>query len=232
MVSKKWLGALVALVAATGACSSGEPNAPEATGSTSAKQVATIGCTPLATGTPFLSCGALSSTNVALATQVQTQLSAQMQTMFASVSLVPDFTANTVAITSPDAAFGTFFGPQIVAPLTTAGVFTAAIPFAVGDIAPGFNLVANIWGAIPVWNSPLWTGGAMPALNTSLFTPAPLLPGFGATGFANTSAAFNSSAANTAAFSAATMPLSLWISTPLDGTFPLACNGAMPLGCL
>ncbi len=235
MLSKKLFGALAAVATCAGACTSSGPTASDTTGTTQSPQVATtLACTPLvAAQAPFVSCGAGAATQLALASSVQSTIAAQMQAAFANLTLTPDLTANQVLITSQAAQFGTFFGNQIVAPLSPAGAFTVAVPISLGSIAPNLSLVANVFGAIPGLNTPFATG-------SPLFSTGPLAT-FNTT--ANSSfSAFNSAAfnlgslntgpLNTATISAATLPLTFLISTPITATTPVICSGAFTLGCL
>ena len=119
MLSKKWLGAAAIIATCTGACSSGSPAPQDLTGTNSARQVAGLGCTPLMTTGNFLNCGALDGTSMALATQLQTTLSASFGTMFANIGLMPDWTANQVTLTSSAADLGTFFGSGMIAPVAS-----------------------------------------------------------------------------------------------------------------
>jgi hypothetical protein len=231
MVSKKWLSALGAVAICTAGCATSDPSAPEQTGNTSSAQViAPLACAPILTTTlPLLSCGAMAASSVALASSIQTSIMASMQTAFTSLTLTPDLVANQVVLTSTAPAFTTFFGPQIIAPLTPIGWFTAAIPFPIGTLAPGFNLTASVFGIVPGMIPPIAT--VTPALLPPLVTPVPFAP-FGAASTAAFSTAAATSTATTAAFSAATMPLTFFITTPIVDGFPITCSGAIPLTCL
>jgi hypothetical protein len=233
MLSKKLLSALAAVAICSGACSSGDPAGSEPTASAESRQVATLTCTPLfATQAALLNCGASVSTQLATASSIQSTIAAQMQAAFATLTLTPNFAANQVVITSNAAAFSTFFGPQIIAPLTTAGAFTAAVPFTVGTIAPGLNLVANVFGTVPGLFTPFATGAPLfstPFITGTAATNASLAAFNNAT---LNAAQVNSAALNTAAVNAAMMPLTFLISTPTIVAAPLICSGSIPLGCI
>jgi hypothetical protein len=245
MLSRTLFAALVVTAIGSGACTSatpdGAPSAREHTGAAQSPQVATLACTPLSiTGAtaqvPFISCGATAVNGIALASSVQATLATQMQSAFSTLVLTPDFTANQVAITSQAAAFSTFFGSQIVAPLTAGGVFSVAAPLTLGTLAPNVALTANVFGAVPFATTPL---AATPSLTFGTTGADPI------TGFNNANASFgsfnsaafttaasNTAAMNTAAINSATMPLTILISSPLTATAPLICSGAISLGCL
>jgi hypothetical protein len=245
MLSKTSLVALVATALGSGACTSttpdAAPNAREHTGAAQSPQVATLACTPLGvTGAtaqvPFISCGATSATGIALATSVQATLATQMQSAFSTLVLTPNFAANQVAITSQAAAFSTFFGTQIVAPLTAGGVFSVAAPLTLGTIAPNVAITANVFGAVPFTSTPL---AAVPSLTFGVSGADPItafnnanasFSSFNSAAF--TTAATNTAAMNSAAINSATMPLTILISSPLTATTPLICSGAITLGCL
>jgi hypothetical protein len=244
MLSKTLFAALVATAFGSGGCTSttpdGAPSSREHTAAAQSPQVATLACTPLgitgATALPFISCGATSATGIALASSVQATLATQMQTAFSTLVLTPDFTANQVAITSQAAQFSTFFGPQIVAPLTAGGVFSVAAPLTLGTLAPNFALTASVFGAVPFASTPL---AATPSLTFGVGGADPITAfnnanaSFGSfNSAAFTTAATNTAAMNTAAINSATMPLTILISSPLTATTPLICSGAISLGCL
>jgi hypothetical protein len=245
MLSKTLFAALVATTVGSGACTSttpdGAPNAREHTAAAQSPQVATLACTPVGfTGVtaqvPFITCGATAATGIALASSVQATLATQMQSAFSTLVLTPDFTANQVAITSQAAAFSSFFGTQIVAPLTAGGVFSVAAPLTLGTFAPNVTLTANVFGAVPFVGTPLaaaapltlGVGGADPI--TTFNNANGSFGSFNSAAF--TTAATNTAAMNTAAVSAATMPMTILISSPLTATAPLVCSGAISLGCL
>jgi hypothetical protein len=237
-LSKTLFTALVAITIGSGACTStapgGAPSASEHTGNARSPQVATMACTPLVTPqAPLISCGATAAAQVSFASSVQATLATQMQSAFATLVLTPSFAANQVAITSQAAEFSTFFGTQIVAPLTAGGVFSVAVPLSLGTLAPNVSLVANVFGAVPFVTTPF-------ATSTSTFLgPDPI------TAFNNANASFssfntaafntaatNTAALNTAAVNAASMPMTILITSPLTATTPLVCSGAVSLGCL
>jgi hypothetical protein len=243
MLSKTFFAALVATAIGSGACTStapdGTPSAKERTGSAQAPQVATLACTPLSVTAqvPFINCGATAAAGITLASSVQATLATQMQSAFSTLVLTPDFTANQVAITSQAAQFSTFFGTQIVAPLTAGGVFSVAVPLTLGTLAPNVSIVANVFGAVPFTSSPFAT--ASPTFTTAFGTTDPItafnaanasFSSFNSAAF--TTAATNTAAMNTAAINAASMPMTILFSSPLTATTPLVCSGAISLGCL
>lgn len=176
------------------------PSSEEPRSTSSSQLIAPLTCTPvLATTTPFLSCGALASTDLTAASTIQTQLVSQINLALASVTITPDFTANQVVITSTAAEFASCFGNQIVAPLIPSGVFMTSVPIALPFFPDGFTLTANIFGMVP--------------------------------GVASTQLATTSSA-SFGAITATTMPLTVFITTPVGVDAPFTCSGALPLGCL
>jgi hypothetical protein len=246
MLSRTLFAACVATAIGSGACTSttpdANPSAREHTGAAQSPQVATLACTPLSiTGAtaqvPFISCGATSVDGIALASSVQATLATQMQSAFSTLVLTPSFTANQVAITSQAAAFSTFFGAQIVAPLTAGGVFSVSAPLTLGTIAPNVALTANVFGAVPFATTPL---AAAPSLTFGVAAGTDPITAFNNANAsfgsfnsaAFTTAATNTAAMNTAAINSATMPLTILISSPLTATAPLICSGAISLGCL
>jgi hypothetical protein len=228
MVSKTWFSLLAAAAIFTGACATNTPSgsSSEQTGTAAAPEVAPLACTPLLSTTPFLSCGAVDTTQLDLATSFQTQIIAQMQAALSSLTLTTNLTSSQVILSSQASQFSTLFGTQIIAPLTPAGLFNIQVPLLLGGISPQLNLVANIYGAIP-WLTPF--GTAAPLLSPIDTTLA--ASNVAINSAATSSAAFNSAAFNSATFSAATMPLTFVIS-PAVATAAFTCLGAMPLGCL
>lgn len=243
MFSKKLSVALALVASLAAACSStGAQDAadPGGTGSSSSKLA--IGCSALSLNTSLLACGATDITAFDTATQLQTQLATQMQSIFTSVTLAPDLAGNQVIITSTAPEFATLFGGQIIAPLNPVGVFSATIPFQVGALVPDFGLVANIWGQIPLSFDgtlalPLTTTALAAPLAPTLIAPDLLaLPGAVGTDLAvqstsTISATSTATQTATASLAAAQMPLTFWISTPIDATAPFFCNGSLPLFC-
>lgn len=222
----KKLLSLIALITvfALGCANGGPtPSAEEPNSSSSSQLVAPLTCTPvIATATPFLSCGALASTSITAATDIQTQLIAQMNLALASLTITPDFVANQVVITSSAAQFSTFFGAQIVAPLISSGVFMTSIPIVAPFFPDGFTLTANIFGMVP---------GIIP-VSPTVFTPA-LTTSIANTAAIDTTATVGATnAASFGALTATTMPLTVFITTPVGLTAPFTCSGALPLGCL
>jgi hypothetical protein len=239
MVSNRLFSVLAAVAMCVSACASSEPVPPEPTASAESPQaIAPLVCTQLFTApvTP-LNCGATTTASLALATSAQASIAAQMQAAFANITLTPSLAASQVAITSQAAEFATFFGSQIVAPLTTGGAFTAAVPLTLGTIAPGFGLTVNVFGAIPGVITPFATGAPLLGATTPLALSTPAVAMNASLSAFNT-AAFNAAALNTTAMStgaavnAASMPLTFLITTPLATTAPLICSGAVTLGCL
>jgi hypothetical protein len=217
MVSKKWYSLIAAAAIFTGACASNPPSGSsgtEQTGTATAPEVAPLACTPLLTSAPFLTCGALDTTQLDLATSFQTQIISQMQAALASLTVTTSLAASQVILSSQASQFATLFGSSIIAPLTPAGLFTVQVPLLLGGISPDLNLVVNVFGAIP-WLTPFPTAAPLASITTSATLAA-------------TNAAL---AANTAALSAATMPLTFVVS-PAVATASFSCLGAMPLGCL
>jgi hypothetical protein len=223
------LGALAAVAIGSAACSSsGEPTgSAEQTATANSAQVAALTCTPLLTTTaPLLNCGAIAASQTASIASMQAALTAQMQAAFASLTLTPNLTANTIAIASPAAAFGAFFPTAITAPLISDGFFTTTTPLALGTIAPNLALQANFFGIFPsLATTSVVTPTLTPFLNTTANTT------FAAFNQATLSAA-NTAAVNTSAIQAATLPLTVFISTPIATTMPFTCSGTIPLGCL
>jgi hypothetical protein len=223
MVSKKRFGALALLFACSGACATRDPVGSDPTASATTPQIASLACTPLnAAATPFLTCGALTADGLTVASSFQAQLTAQMQAIFANVTLTPNLGTNQLVITSPVDGFATLFGPQIVVPLSPAGFFSGAIPFTVGTLTPGLGLVANIFGIVP---------GLLPTSLTSSLVPLATTTGFANT-VVNTSASINASTSQNLTASSTTTPISFFITTPIAAGLPLSCSGAITLGCL
>jgi hypothetical protein len=230
-ISALALGALAAVSIGSSACSStNEPTgSQEQTASASSSQVAALTCTPLLTTTaPLLNCGAIDPTQVTTASSIQTQMTAQIQAAFASLTLTPNFTANTVGIASPATAFTTFFPTTLTAPLLSDGFFTTTTPLAVGTIAPNFALQASMFGLFPTLaTTPIVTPTLTPFLNTTANTTFAAFN----TATLNAATAANASAVNTSAIQATTLPLTIFISTPIATTVPFTCAGTIPLGC-
>jgi hypothetical protein len=197
--------------------------------------VATLACTPLFTAqAPLISCGATAASQVALASSVQATLATQMQSAFSTLVLTPSFSANQVAITSQATEFATFFGSQIVAPLTAGGAFSVAVPLSLGTLAPNVSLVANVFGAVPFVSTPFATaspGFAGPDPITAFNTANASFASFNTAAF-NTAAVNTAGGLNAAAFNAASMPMTILITSPLTATTPLVCSGTVSLGCL
>jgi hypothetical protein len=224
MGSKMWFSFVAAAAIFTGACASNAPSGSsgtEQTGTAESPVVAPLTCTPMLTTAPFLSCGAVDTAQLTLATGFQSQIIAQMQAALASLTLTTNLTSQQVIISSQASQFATLFGTQIIAPLTNAGLFTVQVPLLLNGISPNLNLVVNVFGAIP-WLTPFPTGA--PLISPALLTTPTLATSTLAT---STTLAANS----LATFSAATMPLTFIIS-PAVATAPFTCLGAMPLGCL
>jgi hypothetical protein len=232
MGSKKLIGALAVAAMCSGACAAGgpgsDPSATENTGTSESPVVASLACTPLLTTTaPLLTCGATAAAQLSVATSLQTSLAAQMQLAFANVTLLPQIAQNQVILSSTATAFTSFFGSQIIVPLTPTGMFTTVIPLPVSALAPGLALSATVFGFLP---------NVLPVIPTTLpVVTTSLLPAATSTQFAafNTAALSSiTSTVNTATLAAATMPLTVMITTPIDATLGLTCSGAIPLGCL
>jgi hypothetical protein len=235
MASKKWFSLVAVAAIFAGACATNTPSGGssfEQTGTAAAPEVAPLACTPLLSTAPSLSCGALDTTQLDLATSFQSQIITQMQAALASLTLTTNMASSQVILSSQASQFATLFGTQIIAPITPAGLFTVQVPLLLGGISPQLNLVANIFGAIP-WLTPF--GTAAPVISPIDTTLAPIDTTLGTSSAFNSSAfnssAFNSSTFNSATFSAATMPLTFVIS-PAVATAPFTCLGAVPLGCL
>jgi hypothetical protein len=238
MLSKTLFTALVGITIGSGACTSsspgGAPSAPEHTGSAQSPQVATLACTPIVPlQAPLINCGATAASQIALASSVQATLATQMQSAFSTLVLTPNFAASQIAISSQAAEFSTFFGSQIVAPLTTGGVFTVSAPLTLGTLAPDVSLVANVFGAVPFVTTPFATASPtlLPGTDpiTAFNTANPSFSSFNSVAF--TSAAVNTAAMTTAAINAS-MPMTVLFTSPLTVTSPLVCSGAVSLGCL
>lgn len=229
MVSKKLISALAVAACCSGACASsapsGDPTASENTSTQQSADISSFACTPLLTATtPLLTCGAGAAAQLSLATSVQTSIAAQMQAAFANVTLLPQIAQNQVIISSQAAAFTSFFGQQIIAPLSPVGLFNVAIPFSVGTLAPGFTLTANVFGFIP---------GVLPTVPLPTIDTT-LLPAVNQAQFAAFNAATISTMTSfqTQTLASMTMPLTVLITTPLNAALPLTCSGTVPLGCL
>jgi hypothetical protein len=226
MLSKKWFSLVAAAAIFTGACASNAPtgsSGSEHTGTAESPEIAPLTCTPLLTTAPFLSCGALDTTQLTLATSFQSQIVTQMQAALANLTVTTNLAANQVILSSQASQFSTLFGSQIIAPLTPAGLFTVQVPLLLGSISPNLNLVVNVFGAIP-WLFPF--GTAAPLLTPTIVTPIDTTASL-----ATTAAATSAATTSLATLGTATMPLTFIIS-PAVTTAPFSCLGAMPLGCL
>jgi len=227
MFSKKWLPALFTSLAlfAFGCSSSDTLTGEEALTGASSQEALIAPCSaiPLAAGS-FLGCTAFDISGAALidvaesasfvaASSIQADLAAQLNTVFASMQVIPNIAASTVTLTSTADAFLPLFGADIILPLGVDGFFTGIIPFTV----TGFpELALSVWGQFPIVDGVLAT---MPltALNLSV-------------GLANASliadASIGASLASTNALLATTFPLGF----TCNATIPLTCPGLAPAG--
>lgn len=214
MILRKWITALFtsAALLGVGCASSDTVTGEEATGASS-QEALLAPCTaiPLATGS-FLGCTAFNTlaaetATISAATTMQAQLATQLNTIFASLQVVPNIAASTVTISSVADGFIPLFGAPIVLPLGVDGFFTGVVPFMVDGFPP---LALNVWGTFPIIDG---TFATMP-LTTLSFS----------VGLASSAAAASTVAATSAM--AASNAL-------LATTFPLgfACNAAIPLTC-
>lgn len=217
MSAKKWLTVLFTSAALLGVgCASSDVGTGEESLNGSSQDELLAPCTaiPLATGS-FLGCTAFNTASVAAtqasimtASTIQAQLATQLNTIFASLSVVPSIAASTVTISSMADGFIPLFGAPIVLPLGVDGFFTGVIPFTMDGLPP---LALNVWGTFPIVNGALAT---MP-LTTLSFS----------VGLATTTAAATTMAATTSAIATS--------NALLASTFPLGftCNAAIPLTC-
>lgn len=227
MISKKWITALFtsAALLGVGCASSDTATGEEAITGASSQEALLAPCTaiPLATGS-FLGCtafdgvgfgfetGFAESASFVAASSVQTQLAAQLNTVFASLEVVPNVAASTVTISSLADGFIPLFGGPIILPLGVDGFFTGVVPFMMDGLPP---LALNVWGTFPILDGAFAT---MPltALSFSVGlagTPF-LIDGIG-TGLAASTAWFGAS-----------FPLGF----ACNATIPLTCPGLAPDG--
>lgn len=227
MFSKKWLPALFTSLAlfAFGCSSSDTATGEEALTGASAQEALIAPCTtiPLVSGS-FLGCTAFDISGAALvdvtesasfmaASTIQADLAAQLNTVFASMQIIPNIAASTVTLTSTADAFLPLFGADIILPLGLDGFFTGIVPFTV----TGFpDLALSVWGQFPIIDGALAT---MPltALNLSVgLAGAPLIA----------DAAIGAGLAATNTLLATTFPLGF----TCNATLPLTCPGLAPAG--
>jgi len=228
MFSKKWISALFTTLAlfAYGCSSSDTGTGEESLTGASSQEALIAPCTtlPLVTDA-FLGCTAFDISGAALmnvaesasfmaASSIQADLAAQLNTVFATMQVIPNIAASTVTITSTADAFLPFFGADIILPLGVDGFFTGIVPFTV----TGFpELALSVWGQFPIIDGTLAT---MPltALNLSV--------GLGSSSLAASTAALSANIATSNALLATTFPLGF----TCNATLPLTCPGLAPTG--